>query len=300
MKNNVKAPKPTHYNWGRALLHALPVSIFILLLFYNWFAVADRYAVFLYDHLGAKPFDVTTRTRYWMAGLVADGAAMTLYVAWNLVAGRRRRDYRPPPWSQVWALCAPLLAVGLPFITTRFNCPTLPADLAAFATAMTLLGLALTLLPGEMAARTPGDLAWLALDGLGLVPALILIRALELPEGAIISREMAWIVAFGSVAAGAAWLGLLSWLRRWRGKSAPPAHVLFLAGLALAYLGLPLTHYLFATPRGYKYITTAANFFAIDGRLQLLILSVAALLAGGATCLRQRIVGSLTDTTLAS
>jgi len=40
-----------------ALLHAVPISLFVLGLFYYWFDVADRYAIFLYGHLGATPFD---------------------------------------------------------------------------------------------------------------------------------------------------------------------------------------------------------------------------------------------------
>lgn len=62
--------------WKAALLHAVPICLFILGLFYHWFAVADRYAVFLYEHLGATPFDDVTSSRYWMSGLVASGAVV--------------------------------------------------------------------------------------------------------------------------------------------------------------------------------------------------------------------------------
>ena len=74
--------------WVPALLHAVPISLFVLGLFYYWFAVADRYAVFLYEHLGATPFDAATSSRYWMAGLVAAGAVMVIYVAVNWSIGR--------------------------------------------------------------------------------------------------------------------------------------------------------------------------------------------------------------------
>ena len=57
--------------WRRAALHALPIAVFVLGLYGYWFGIADRYAVFLYEHLGATPFDAVTRSRYWMAGLVA-------------------------------------------------------------------------------------------------------------------------------------------------------------------------------------------------------------------------------------
>lgn len=58
-------------DWWRAALHATPVAVLVLGLFYHWFAVADRYAVFLYDHLGATPFDAITSSR--LLAPLADG-----------------------------------------------------------------------------------------------------------------------------------------------------------------------------------------------------------------------------------
>ena len=63
--------------WGTALLCAVPVSLLVLSLFYYWFAVADRFFIFLYYHdMGSvvpdtSPFSPVTSSRYWMAGLVA-------------------------------------------------------------------------------------------------------------------------------------------------------------------------------------------------------------------------------------
>ena len=73
--------------WWEALPHALPVTALVIGLFYYWFAVADRYIVFLYYHnMGPRvpdtsPFGFVTASRYWMAGLVASGAVMVLYTA---------------------------------------------------------------------------------------------------------------------------------------------------------------------------------------------------------------------------
>ena len=98
--------------WGPALAAAVPISLFVLGLFYHWFAVADRYAIFLYGHSApgiplAQPFDAMTRSRYWMAGLVAAGAVMVIYTAFNWTLGRlairRGQNYRPPAWWRVWA-----------------------------------------------------------------------------------------------------------------------------------------------------------------------------------------------------
>ena len=36
--------------WGISLLEAVPISLFVLGLFYYWFAVANRYVIFLYGH----------------------------------------------------------------------------------------------------------------------------------------------------------------------------------------------------------------------------------------------------------
>ena len=70
------------------LFHALLVSAAILAFFYYWFAVADRYHIFLYKHLDATPFDAITTSRYVMAGLVADGAVLVIYGLGCWFAGR--------------------------------------------------------------------------------------------------------------------------------------------------------------------------------------------------------------------
>ncbi len=63
---------------------------------------------------------------------------------------------------------------------------------------------------------------------------------------------------------------------------------MFAAGLAHSYLLLPLAHYLLAGPPGGRYISDAANFFAVNPLIQLLTLAVAAALAAGATAVRRR------------
>lgn len=123
--------------WRAAPLHALAVVAVMLALFSYWFALADRYTIFLYRHdMGpwvpdTSPFSRVTSSRYWMAGLVASGAVLVLYGAANWLLGRLRADYRPPVCRRVWALCAGPLLVGLPLITLTLNRPTLrPANAA--------------------------------------------------------------------------------------------------------------------------------------------------------------------------
>ncbi|MBP6787983.1 MAG: hypothetical protein KA170_10385 [Candidatus Promineofilum sp.] len=282
----------------RPLLDAALITLFVLALFFHWFGLANRYVLFLYGHSApgiplTQPFDAMTASRYWMSGLVAAGAVLLLYVAANWLGGRfaaqRGRSFgAPSPWS-VWRLCALPLAVGIPLITMTVNAPTLPLSLAAAATATTLAGLAVGLPAGRWAAERPGDLLWLAADGLGLVPALVLLRAVELPgRGLSVSPVVAWGAAVAGLVAGAVWLGLLGFLRRRRRREAPGAVTLFAAGLAHSYLLLPLAHYLLAGPPGGRYISDAANFFAVNPLIQLLTLAVAAALAAGATAVRRR------------
>jgi hypothetical protein len=284
--------------WGPALAAAVPLCQFVLGLFYYWFAIADRYVIFLYGHTApgiplAQPFDAMTRSRYWMAGLVAAGAVMVIYAAFNWVLGRiadrRGQNYRPPAWWRVWTLCVLPVIVGIPAITMTHNTPTLPFGLAAACVIATLAGLALALLPGEWAARPPVDLIWLAFDGMGLMPILILLRSVELPgRGVSVSMPLGILFAFGGLLAGMIWLGIMSGMRAWRHRPTPSAIALLAAGLCLSYLLLPLVHHLFATPSGRRYISTASNFFAFSLVLQLVVFAVAAGIAVGVTRLRKR------------
>jgi hypothetical protein len=170
------------------------------------------------------------------------------------------------------------------------NTPTLPFRLAAACAVTTLAGLAVALAPGRRAAERPGDLLCLAADGAGLMPALLLLRAVELPgRGLSVTPAVAWSFAVGGLVAGAVWLVVMSFLRLWRRKEMPGAGALFLAGIGLSYLLMPLVHYLIAGRPGFRYISDAANFFAFNPGVQLLVGIAAAGLAAGATAFRSRI-----------
>lgn len=284
--------------WRRPLLEAALISLFILVVYYYWFAVANRYAIFLYGHTAdgippAQPFDATTSSRYWMAGLVVAGMVMALYTLVNWLGGRlaarRGRSMAVPDWWRVWALCVVPLAAGIPAITMNVNTPTLPLSSAAASATVALAGLALALLPGRWAAERPGDLVWLALDGVALIPTLLLLRAVELPgRGLSVSPTAAWTIAIGGVIGGAVWLAIMSVLRRWGDQETPDALAIFLAGVAQSYLLMPLAHHLTAGPPGLRYITVSTNFFATNPWLQLLAFAIAAGLALGATWFRRR------------
>jgi hypothetical protein len=285
--------------WKLAFFYAVPISLSVLGLFYYWYAVADRYAIFLYGHLGATPFDKITSSRYWMAGLVACGAVMCLYTITNWLLGRvaalQHQSYTPPTWRHVWLLSASPLIIGIPTITMTFNHPSLPFPHAIACLVATLVGLALALAPGSLAAQRPSDLGWLVLDGLGLMPALLLLRAIELPSRGLVGVSLAYIVAAGSILGGAAWLGIMTGLRAWRHRFWPTASALYIAGLCLSYLWMPLVHHLFFTPRDYRYISTSSNFFAFNFGIQLMVLFITGILAVGFTRLRGKYLPSLSN-----
>lgn len=270
-------------------LHALSITLVILALVYKWFALDDRYAVFLYDHLGATPFDSITTSRYWMTGLVASGAVMLLYAATNWSLARIVKGYRAPAWVRLWALCALPVGGGVVWITTTQNAPTLPLHLALACALVTLVGLGFALVPGALAAENPRALAWLACDGLGLIPTLTAVRGIERAgTNAFTSTPMLYALVFGSIVFGALWLLGTSVVRAWRRVAAPSARAIFVAGICWSYLALPLAHHLLETPANFKYITASTNFFAENVALQLGILVIAFALALGATKLRER------------
>jgi hypothetical protein len=279
--------------WRSALLHALPIAALILALFYYWFAVADRYIVFLYYHdMGplypdTSPFSRVTSSRYWMAGLVASGAAMVLYTAASWLLARLGANCRSPAWWRVWAVCASVLVVGVPVITMTVNEPTLPLRHAVQVTLVTLFGVGLALRPGGLAAERPGELLWLAADGFGLVLLLNLIHIEKvrrwLARGGILWVRMMVV----SLVVGVAWLFVVTGLRLWLRRRIPSAAAMLVAGVSIAYLLLPLMHHLVGTD-GYYYISDSDNFFAQNVAVQLVVWLVLGGLALGVTWLRER------------
>jgi hypothetical protein len=276
---------------GSAYLHALLITGFVLALFYYWFAVADRYHIFLYNHLGATPFDERTRSRYWMAGLVAAGAVMVLDSLANWLLGRLAgifyRRYEPPGWPWLWLGAALPVAGGILFITMRYNQPTLPLPLAGACVLATLCGLGVALAAGGLAAQQLGELIWCGAFGVGFMPVLLLLRAVELPQRGLVPAQWAYLFAGGGLAASVVMLAGLAILRRRRKLPPIPALVLLAAGVGVAYLLLPLAHYLFFVPAAYRYISTASNFFAFDRNVQLVVFVIAGLLAWVTTRLQQ-------------
>ena len=205
-------------------------------LFVYWFGVADRYAVFLYEHLGAGPFDLVTTSRYWMAGLVAGGMVTSIYTPFRALVGaftRAGQHQESPDPLRIWALCALPLAVTIVGVTTRVNTPTLTLGQGVGCAAAALAALALALAPARWAVERPLDLVWLVGDGLGLVPVLLLLRTPELAGRGIVTRPLGI-----AVAGGRCWLHHLAGAHDAPPRLAPPATprggIHPLAGLAIS------------------------------------------------------------------
>lgn len=263
----------TQFGQAKAMAFAVGIILLVLGLYYYWFAVADRYGIFLYGHLGAMPFDEVTSSRYWMAGLVATGMVMLVALVVHGVA-RLLRPYAFPDWRQVWLFSVMPIAVGILLITMLANAPTLPLSLAVASVVAACAGLALALVVVQMFVLYRREFLWLAWISLGIVPALVLTRAIELPARGIIDMQVAVIVTTATIVFGLLWTTL--WLRfyQWRQKRFFAWWQLYLSGCAWAYLFLPTLHYWLFAPAAYRYISTSTNFFALSLWVQLLSFAI--------------------------
>ncbi|MFN2141691.1 MAG: hypothetical protein ACK2U5_14475 [Candidatus Promineifilaceae bacterium] len=285
----------------RSLMHGLPLAALVLALLVYWFGIADRYIVFLYNHgmpplyPDTSPFSRITASRYWMAGLVASGAVLVLYSAFSWFSGRMRKGYLPPPWYDVWLVCGPLFLFLIPAITMGMGAPPLPWSNAGAVTLAALLGVALALVPGKMAAERPSNLLWLAADGWGL--ALILITLAQLDDiGRWLSGGIDWRVILSLVilGLGAGWLLLLTAVRAWRGVFVGDFVSLALAAACVTYLFLPLLHHVFGSD-GYFYISDSDNFFAGSVAMQLIAWGITAVIIWLLLALRGRLADRSTN-----
>jgi hypothetical protein len=296
------ARRPDLVAWRSALLFAVPIVALVVYLYYRWFAVRDRYFIFLYYHdmgpgFDTSPFGRVTASRYWMTGLVAGGAVMVLYAAVNFALGRIAKSYRPPDWRRVWALCAVPLLIIVPAIVMTANQPTLPLRNAVQVVVALLAALALAVLPGEVAARRPVGGLLLAVDGLGMAFLLMGLRAGESLRRVTAARGAGMLVYAGLILVfGLGALAVMTAVYRlWRQLRIPDALSLFVAGLSVHYLFLPLLHHLFFStdegswtdPGYFTYISDADNYFARSALYQVGVWIVMALAALGVTRLRR-------------
>jgi hypothetical protein len=193
-------------------------------------------------------------------------------------------------------LCAVPLAVVVPAIVTTVSDPVLPPGLAAQVTGVLWVGLALALYLGRTAAERPLAylLAWF--DGGGLAILLISLTILERYPGWLARGRTAFVSLHLVIAgAGFALLAAMTVLYRvWKRAERPDAIALFVAGLNVAYLFVPLVHHLFFStdegtwldPDYFTYIPSADNYFARNAWVQIAVWLAVAGVALGISGLR--------------
>jgi hypothetical protein len=206
-----------------------------------------------------------------MTGLVASGVVLGAYLLPALIWRGRC-----PAWRRVWAWSALPVAVGIWVITVLLGRPPIAAIDAALAMAATWAGLALAVWSATALATQPCRTLAAFVAGVPLAPFLTAAHAVELVGVApSLTPALAWSMAVGSVLA--AWIGVavLVWLYRKLGIPSPSPRAILLGSLTVAYVLLPLVHFVLATPPAYKYITAADNFLARSWLLQAGIIALA-------------------------
>jgi hypothetical protein len=287
--------------WLVELLFAVPIVAGVIGLFYTWYAVRDRYFIFLYYHdmgpgFDTGPFGWVTTGRYRMSALVASGAVMVLYLGIHLVLGRALKRFRAPVWWRVWVLCAIPLTVAVPAIVMTVNEPVLPLALAVQVAAVMLVGLALAVWLGRLAAERPLAFTLALIDGGAVAALLVFLTAFERYTAWLARGSRAYIlVHLVSVGAGMALLAAMTVVYvLWRRAPMPGAQTMLVAGLDIGYLLMPLVHHLFFSadrgrwldPGYTPYLTSADNYFARSAWVQLGTWLVVALIALGVYRLR--------------
>lgn len=266
-----------------AARHALPVSLLLLSLHIYWFGVADRYRVFLYFHdMGplvpdTAPFSAETSSRYWMAGLVANGILFVLYTFYCWLQRWITVVAVPSPW-RLWLACALPLMFGIPLITATLNEPTLPIRNTLQVTLATVAGLLLALAAAELALRPLTDQLWTFVTGWVIMPLLV-VGAQAGQLAFWVQRGRTFYVGIFVATIVASLLLLLGVSILYIRRHGQPLSLLpvLIAAFCASYLLLPLIHHLGFTD-GYYYISSSTNFVAdsLLGQLLAWALSISA------------------------
>ena len=255
-------------------VYSVIISIVIAGVFYYWFAAAERNYLFLYGHYGWRPFHRMTLGRYWMTGLVLSCFITFTYTAVNYIllysAGFLKKSYRIPSWKAVWFLSQPVVLAGIPVIL-NLNSPVIPADIIIICVTVISSGLALGLYCADILLHSIKKFIILSLDGIMLLPSLILMLSLELPAKGVLNMTYtaAIVIALGGIAVSFSGLIINSYFFKRKKITPGKNHEIILFSFFYAYIILPMAHYLFAAPPGNPYITTSDNFFPDNNMLKL-------------------------------
>jgi len=242
----------------REIFISVLITVIALAAYMYLFVYADRKIVFLYEHLGFKPFDKITIGRYWMAGLVLSGFLSIMYLISQLLLKFVIKADLMSCRRMVKYIAIPLMT-GVVGIIMALGEPKLPFFVAVSSAFALIFGMAVVFCVADDFVKDARQTIIYLISGVGLVPFLILFRVLELPGKGMLTMDFSvWIVIL-SMIVGFIWL-LISY-RIFRQDR--PKMINVLKGiLAIGYVGLPLLHYFIATPEGIPYITSSDNFFA--------------------------------------
>ena len=219
---------------------------------------ADRKNIFLYEHLGAGPFDPMTTGRYWMFGFVVAGfiCALLFFILSLLNINKKRAGLNV---TKIITYTSIPLLVSVLLIVLSFGEPALTFSLS-LSTAVTLIfGLVVGI-------SFVNDLTtkWLItvkqmVIGVGLIPFAVLFRALELPGKGILSMNTAIKIPVATFVFGTIWVIVTKWIFR----KQEIKNILVLREIAVMYcLGLPVIHFFVTVFERHPYITSSDNLFA--------------------------------------
>lgn len=260
-------------------IHAIPISIIILSLFYYWFVILDRNIIFLYYHdMGPRvpdtsPFSDVTSSRYWMSGLVANGFIFILYSLFIFFRSRINNNYRPPIWWHIFIFCIPIIISVTLIITMTMNHPVLPFNHAVKVVTATLAGLAVGLYSSHLAQKKLINYILLGIDGFAI--ALIMNSSTWLEDLSFLP-EWRIVILIKLYAISIFLLLITTAVIVWK-KISTKVHDLFIFSLAIASIFGAVFHYIYGTS-GHYYISNSANFFIQNIIFQILIWVLALLL----------------------
>ena len=251
-------------------LHSVSVSTLVLVLYYLWFVFLDRRLIFLYGHLHTTPFDDFTTGRYWMTGLVVSGMVLVGYTLFSLIAKKLSRTYHQPEWKIVWKYSSLTLSLPLFAILSFIGKPPMPSLLALWILVVLLCGLALALHVSGSITKNFRQSMWTFFDGLALIPMFFSLQTV----GVVLRKPslptiLVFIIPLFALGISLIWFRIMAFLYRRFKQPFPSVLNIFLSGLTINFLFLPLLHYLTSRPGYIRYITADSNFFVSNPWLQI-------------------------------
>lgn len=251
-----------------ALLSSI-FSVFVLGCFYLWFVFQDRRLVFLYGHLHTTPFDVATLSRHWVAGLVASGFVFALGVTLFLLA----KKTTPLDVKKIWKTMCMIILLPLIIMLWFGNTLTTPLALLGLIIVVLFLSIRLALEAAATLVNKPKETFILWLDGLILVPFLVLVALLAdyvIRKFDSLESMLPTLLVWGSflILSQIIWFFVMNTVHRKTKIAHFSSSQLLLSAITTTYVFLPLAHYL--TSRSYHlYITNSGNIMSSHWWVQL-------------------------------